>query len=398
MNRKVFFAILILLVPIIASAQNFGNILKNTIQTKIARPVERGYAINMSEFRIAQSQDKYYWFVKVTNNSNRAIPQGRLKVQASQYDTQGNTQAAGIPIESNLKIYPDRSIQLQREFIPMPGLTNIQVEVYQKDINKKLLSQQFAATTRPSMPVVKPEEKQFEMQAVYSVETTVLIDLGDFHLLIWNRGNGAINAKDFTVQTRWEHVFKPDTVEEEKILPDVMIQPGKYYAVKLTSGYVYDRIADKKIIVTAVNHKENKTYTVEKGIVPPKFTLAEPVWYHHNKKLEDDDTLPSNGKIGFLVTVTNHSPYRISGILKIRLTPLNDMDGRIGDKITAFGSFRSNYIEPFKSAQGGDFFSYVLPRKSPNGKAFKMVGEISMEIPYETLADDVSVPEMLIDW
>jgi hypothetical protein len=330
-NRKVFFVILILLVPFIASAQNFGNVLKSTVQTKIARPVGQGYAIDISEFRINQSQGRYYWFAKVTNNSNEAIPRGGLKVQASQYDTHGNTQAAGIPIESNLKIYPDRSIQLQREFFPMPGLTNIRVEAYQKNINKKLLSQQFSATTQPSMPGIKPVEKKLEIQAVYSVETTVLIDLGDFHLLIWNRGNNAINARDFTVQTRWEHVFKPDTVEEEKILPDVLIQPGKYYAVKLTTRYVYDHITDKKIIVTALNHKENKTYTTEKEIVPPKFTLAEPVWYHHNKKLKDSDTLPSRGTARFNVSVTNHSPYRILGRLKIELTPLNmdgDMDGR----------------------------------------------------------------------
>lgn len=404
MNKKVLFAILTFLVPIIGSSQNFGNVLKGTIKREIVRAIEEDYAINMSEFSIAQSQGKYYWFVKLTNNSTRVIPQGRLKIQASQYDKQGNTQAAGIPIESNLTIDPDRSIQLQREFIPMPGLTSIRVDAYQKNNNKKLLSQPFAVTTQPSMPAIKAEEKKFEMQAVYSVETTLMIDLGDFNLLVWNRGNGAINAKDFTVQTRWEHVFKPDTVEEEKTLPDAMIQPGKYYAVKLTSGYVYKCITDKKIIVTAVNHKENKTYITEKGIVPPKFTLTDPVWYHRNKKLTNKDPLPSSGTVGYNVTVSNQSPYRISGILTIKLTPLNmdgDMDGRSGNKITAFGSVKSpgkNYIEPFKSAQCGGFFAYALPRKGLNDRAFRMVGEISMEIPYETLTHCVGVPDMLIGW
>lgn len=403
MNRKIFLAILILLVPSIISAQNIGTVLKDSIDKKMVRPVGKGYAVNITEFRIAQSQGRYYWFVKLTSNSDRVLPRGRLKVQANQYDTQGNIQEAGIPIESNLQIHPGRSIQLQREFTPMPGLTSIRVEVYQKNINKKLLSQQFTATTQPIITGIKPQEKQLGIKTVYLVETTVLVDLGDFHLLIWNRGNSAINAKDFTVQTRWEHVFKPDTIEEAKRLPDAMIQPGKYYAEKLTSGYVYNQIADKKIIATIVNHKENRTYTAEKGIVPPKFTLSEPVWYYGNKKLKDSDKLPSKGMVGFNVTITNHSPYRISGLLKITLTPLNidgDRDGRSGDKIIDIGSINpgERYIEPFKSAQGGGYLAYLLPKKSLNDRAFKMVGEITMEIPYETLTDSVSVPETMIDW
>ncbi len=403
MNRKVFFAILILLVPIIASAQNLGSILKDTLKTTIARPVGQGYAIKLSDFRIAQSQGRYYWFVKITNNSNMVIPRGNLKVLANQYDTKGNTQTAGIPIESSMQIQPNRKIQLQREFTPIPGLTNIRVEAYQKDIDKKILSQQFAATTRPDMPGLKPVEKQLERKFVYSVETQIVIDLGDFHLLIWNRGNNTINAKDFTIQTRWEHVFKPDTIEEEETLPDAKIQSGKYYSAKLTSRYVYKHISDKKIIVTVNDHKENRTYITEKGIIPPKFTLTEPVYYYRSKKLERSDNLPSSGTVGFFVTITNHSPYRISGRLKITLTPLNmdgDGDGRSGDKITEFGTVApgENYIEPFKTTQGGGYFAYALPKKGLNDRAFKMVGAITMEIPYETLTDSVGVPENMIDW
>ncbi|MBN2515886.1 MAG: hypothetical protein JXC33_07620 [Deltaproteobacteria bacterium] len=398
MTRKIFFAIIIiLLLPIIASAENYSDTLKK-IQREIARPVGQGYTVNLSEFRIAQSEGKYYWFVKLANNSSMVIPQGKLKVQASQYDTQGDTQAAGIPIEINMQIDPNRDIQLQREFTPMPGLTSIRVETYQKDINKILSSQQFKATARPVISGVNPEEKQFDMKGVYLVETTVMVDLGDFHLLIWNRGNSTINAKDFTIQTRWEHVFKPDTVEEEKTLPDAEIQPGKYYPVKLTSNYVYRFITDKKIIVNVVNHRENKTYTAEKAIAPPQVTLGKPEWFKSpGHKLENGGTMPSSGVAGLFVTITNHSPYRVSGVLTINVTPV-DLDFKTIAGLTSTTTI-SPPIEPFKSVIEGTYFDYAWPKNSVNNRAFLMKAEMVMNIPYEPVeARSPDTDGIIIKW
>ena len=226
-------------------------------KNKLIRP---SYNIDISEFRISQSQGKYYWHLNLENRSSRSIPANMLEIQGHQIAPHNRRDDAGDPIVNTMEIPANRSIQLQREFIPMEHIAQIGIDVVDRAKRTRLASKTFNANLSGLKPVIKFQE----LTPVFlgRLSATIKADRDNYlwYVEIKNTGTGTLRFSDYDfnilpsirgVQESWE----PFT--DVTVLYDQTLEPGEVFKIYIATGYD-SCFAGNLISVKITDLKSNK--------------------------------------------------------------------------------------------------------------------------------------------
>ncbi|MBN2314639.1 MAG: hypothetical protein JXM79_11970 [Sedimentisphaerales bacterium] len=235
--------------------------------------IRPGYHLDLSEFRISQSQGKYYWHLTLENRSSRDIPARSLEIQGYQLAPQNKRDNAGDPIVNSIEVPANRSIQLQREFVPLENVAHIGIEVVDRAKRTRLASKTFDA----NLSGLKLVTKFKELTPVFMgrLRATIKADLDNYlwYVEIMNTGNGTLSFSDydFNILPSIRGVQEQrEPFTDVSVLYETTLKPGEVFKIYIATGYD-SCFAGNLISVKITDLKSNKIVNLFQPVNTPLY-------------------------------------------------------------------------------------------------------------------------------